>query len=146
MSKSNTFENELLRLLFLNEALTLIGDAAGLQPSAAPGSLYVSLHTADPGEGGTQSTSEATYTGYTRVPVARSGVGWTVTGNAVENTAAVDFGECSAGSSNATHFGVGCSSSGVGKLLHKGALSTPLAVSVGVQPRFVAGSLDIAED
>ena len=35
MSKSNTFENDLLLLVFNNTDITLIGDAAGLQNSAA---------------------------------------------------------------------------------------------------------------
>ena len=50
MSKGNTFENDLLLLVFNNTAAALIGDASGLQPSATAGSLYVSLHTSDPGE------------------------------------------------------------------------------------------------
>ena len=63
MSKSNTFENELLLLLFNNTDIANIGDASGLQNSATAGSLYVALHTADPGESGTATTSEAAYTG-----------------------------------------------------------------------------------
>ena len=87
MSKSNSCENGWLLLLFNNTDFANIGDAAGLQNSAAAGSLYVSLHTADPGEAGSQTTSEATYTGYARVAVARSGSGWTVTNNQVQNAA-----------------------------------------------------------
>ena len=64
MSKSNTFENDLLLLVFNNTDITLIGDAAGLQNSAAAGSLYVSLHTADPDEAGDQTTNETAYTDY----------------------------------------------------------------------------------
>ena len=60
MSKSNTFENDLLLLVFNNTDITLIGDAAGLQNSAAAGSLYVSLHTSDPDEDGDQTTNETT--------------------------------------------------------------------------------------
>src|SRR3989304_7835788 len=93
MSKGNTFENELLLHIFNNAAITLIGDAAGLLPSAGAGSLYIALHTAEPGEAGDQTTSEVAYTGYARVGVARSGAGWTVTANAVENTAAITFGQ-----------------------------------------------------
>ena len=57
MSMSNAFETELLDLIFNNAAVANIGDAGGLQPSAAAGSLYVSLHTGDPGEAGNQGTN-----------------------------------------------------------------------------------------
>lgn len=69
---------KILDLLFNNEAATGIGDAGGLLPSAAAGNLYVSLHTADPGAGGDQTTNEAAYTSYARVAVARTVAGWTV--------------------------------------------------------------------
>ena len=146
MSKSNTFENDLLLLVFNNTDITLIGDAAGLQNSAAAGSLYVSLHTSDPGEAGDQTTNETAYTNYARVAVARSGAGWTVTGNAVANAALVQFPQCGVTGATLTHFGVGTDSSGAGKLLYSGALSASLAVSSGIQPQFAAGDLDITED
>ena len=146
MSKSNTFENDLLLLVFNNTDITLIGDAAGLQNSATAGSLYVSLHTSDPDEAGDQTTNETTYTDYARVAVARSGAGWTVTGNAVANAALVQFPQCGVTGATLTHFGVGTDSSGAGKLLYSGALSASLAVSSGIQPQFAAGDLDITED
>lgn len=146
MSKSNTFENDLLLLIFNNTDITLIGDAAGLQNSAAAGSLYVSLHTSDPGEAGDQETNETAYTNYVRVAVARSGAGWTVTGNAVANAALVQFAQCGVTGATLTHFGVGTDSSGAGKLLYSGALTASLAVSSGIQPQFAAGDLDITED
>lgn len=146
MSKSNTFENDLLLLVFNNTDITLIGDAAGLQNSAAAGSLYVSLHTSDPGEAGDQTTNETAYTNYARVAVARSGAGWTVTGNAVANAALVQFPQCGVTGATLTHFGVGTDSSGAGKLLYSGTLSASLAVSSGIQPQFAAGDLDITED
>jgi len=146
MSKSNTFENDLLLLIFNNTDITLIGDAAGLQNSAAAGSLYVSLHTADPDETGDQTTNETAYTNYVRVAVARSGAGWTVTGNAVANAALVQFAQCGVTGATLTHFGVGTDSSGAGKLLYSGALTASLAVSSGIQPQFAAGDLDITED
>ena len=75
MSKSNTFENDLLKLIFNNVDIADIGDAGGLQNSAAAGSLYVALHTADPGEAGNATTNETAYTNYARVAVGRSGAG-----------------------------------------------------------------------
>lgn len=146
MSKSNTFENDLLLLIFNNTDIALIGDAAGLQNSATAGSLYVSLHTADPGEAGTQTTSEAAYTGYARVAVARSGAGWVVTAASVSPAANVDFGECTASAGAAiTHFGVGTDSSGAGKLLYSGTVTPNITMAVGVIPRIKSTST-ITED
>jgi hypothetical protein len=133
-------------LIFNNTAAALIGDASGLQPSATAGSLYVSLHTADPGEAGTQTTNECAYTSYARVAVARSGAGWTVSGNAVTNAALVQFPQCTGGSETATYFAIGTASSGTGKVLYRGALSASLAISSGIQPQFAAGDLDGTED
>ena len=145
MSKSDAFEQALLDLIFLNTDIANIGDAAGLQNSAAAGSLYVALHTADPGEAGTQSTSEIAYTGYARVAVARSGVGWTRTGNSISPAANIDFGACTAGSGTATHFSVGALSSGAGLILYKGAISPTIAVSSGVTPRLTTATA-VTED
>jgi hypothetical protein len=144
MSASNDFESDILNLVFLNTDIANIGDAAGLQNSAAAGSLFVALHTADPGEAGNQSTSEATYTGYARVAVARSGAGFTVSGTAptqVANAAAVTFGLCTAGSNTITHFSVGYQTSGATKIIVSGILTASLAVSAGITPSFAIGTL-----
>lgn len=146
MSKGNTFENDLLLLVFNNTDAALIGDATGLRGSSTAGSLYVALHTGDPGEAGTQTTSECAYGSYARVAVARSGAGWTVTGNAVTNAALVQFPQCTSGSETATYFTIGTASSGAGKVLYRGALSASLAISSGIQPQFAAGDLDGTED
>lgn len=124
MSKTNTFENDFLLLVFNNTDITLIGDAAGLQNSATAGSLYVSLHTSEPGEAGSQTTNETAYTNYARVAVARSGAGWTVSSNSVSNAAAINFAQCGTTGATITHFGIGTDSSGAGKLLYKGPLGT----------------------
>ena len=141
MSMSNASETNLLLILFNNTDWANVGDAAGLQNSAAAGSFYVALHTADPTDAGNQTTSEASYTGYARVAVARTGGGWTVSGNQVSNTSTVQFGECTAGSATATHFSVGLLASGAGDILYSGALSASRAVSAGITPLFNAGAL-----
>lgn len=146
MSKSNTFENDLLLLLFNNTNIADIGDATGLRGSSTAGSLYVSLHTGDPGEAGNQTSSECAYTSYARVAVARSGSGWTVSGNTVTNAALIQFPQCTGGSETATYFAIGVASSGTGKVLYRGALSASLSISSGIQPQFGAGELDGSED
>lgn len=146
MSKSNSLENDFLLLLFNNTNAALVGDATGLRGSVAAGSLFISLHTADPGEAGTQATGEATYGSYARQAIARSGAGFTVVANAVSNAAAITFPAASSGSQTITHFGVGTDASGAGKLLYKGALTPSIAVSTGVSVNIPVGDLDITED
>lgn len=140
MSATNTCENRLQLLIFNNTDFADIGDAAGLQNSAAAGSFYLSLHTADPGEAGDQTTSETSYGGYLRVAVARSGAGWTVTAGAAALAANADFPSASSGTATITHFGVGTASSGAGVLLFKGLVTPNIAVSTGVIPRLNAGT------
>ena len=140
MSMSNVSETALLNIIFKNLAWANIGDASGLQPSATAGNLYIALHTDDPGEGGDQTTSEANYTGYARVAVAR-GAGWTVSGNQVSNAATVQFGECSSGTNAVTYFSVGTAASGAGSIIYSGSLSAPRTISSGITPLFNAGAL-----
>ena len=45
MSKSNSFENQILLHIFNNTAITDIGDALGLPASATAGNLYIRLYT-----------------------------------------------------------------------------------------------------
>lgn len=141
MSMSNASETNLLNLLFNNVDWANVGDAAGLQNSAAAGSFYVALHSADPGDAGNQTTNEVVYTGYGRVAVARSGAGFTVSGAQVSNAATVQFGECTALTATATHFSVGLLSSGAGDILYSGALSASRSISAGITPLFNAGAL-----
>jgi hypothetical protein len=123
MGKSTTFGNNILDHIFRNADITLIGDATGVRGSTTAGSLYISAHTADPGDAGTQSTSEAAYTGYARVAVPRNGTNWSVPASqAINNLLAITFGACTAGSSSITHLGVGTDPSGVGKLLYSSNL------------------------
>jgi hypothetical protein len=146
MSKSNTFENDLLQLIFNNVDIADIGDAGGLQNSATAGSLYIALHTGDPGEAGTATTNECAYTSYARVAVARSGAGWTVATNTSTNAALIQFPECTGGSETITHVSITVSSSGASKILYSGALTASRSVSSGIQPQFAASALVVTED
>lgn len=143
MSKSNVFENSLLLLIFNATNFANLADNDASSPAT---NLYVSLHTADPGEAGDQSTNETSYGSYARVAVVRTSSGWTVTANAVTNVAAVLFPTCTSGTPTITHFGIGVAISGAGQLLYSNALTTPLAVSTGIAPEFAIGEIDVTED
>lgn len=143
MSKTNSLENSLLLLLF---NATAIADIAENDATSPLTNLYVSLHTADPGEAGSQNTSEIAYTGYARAAVARTGVGWTVTANSVSPAAEIAFTISSGGAGGTvTHFGVGTASSGAGVLLYKGAVTPNFIVASGVTPKLSTATA-ITED
>ena len=143
MSKGNTFENDWLKLIFNATAIANMADNAATAPLT---NLQVSLHTADPGEAGDQTTSEISYTGYARVAVARTTGGWTVTANSVSPFANIDFGQMTAGAGGTvTHWAVGTAATGAGKILYKGTVTPNIVVSNGVTPRLTTASA-VTED
>jgi len=78
--------------------------------------------------------------------VARSGSGFTLTTSTISNTALVQFAQCTGGSNTLTHFGIGTDLAGSGNLIFKGALTSSLSVSNGIQPQFAAGALTVTVD
>lgn len=140
MSASNIFETNLLKLIFQNIALPNLGDASGLQPSAVAGNIYISLHTASPNEADTQTTSETTYTGYTRIAVARGASFWSVVNDLAANINNIEFPVCTGGAAQSiTHIGVGSAASGAGQLFFYGALPSAISVSNGIAITFAPG-------
>ena len=146
MSKGNVFSSDILKLIF---NATAIADLAENDASSPATTLTVALHTADPGEAGTQSTSEISYTGYARIAVARTTGGWTVAGGdpdpaTVSPVANIDFGEMTAGAGGTvTHFSVG---TGVAnKSLYSGTVTPNIVVTNGVTPRLKTTST-VTED
>ena len=144
MSATNTTENKVAALVFNGTTWANIADNTASSPLT---SLYISLHTADPGETGSQNTSEAAYTGYARVAVTRDSGGFTVSGNAATNAAQLNFGLCTASpGSDITYVGVGHSSSGAGTLIGSLQLSSPVVMAVGATPIFPIGNLSFQVD
>lgn len=134
----DTFENDLLKLIFNATAITNVADNAASVPLT---NLYVSLHTADPTDAGNQTSSEISYTGYARVAVARTSGGWTVTGNSVSPAATITFGQMTAGTGGtATHAVIGTASSGTGKIIAMATVSPNLVVANGTTPSHTTAS------
>lgn len=141
--KGDTFENDILKLIFNATAVANMADNAASSPLT---NLYVSLHTADPGDAGNQTTSETAYTGYARVAVARTTGGWTVTGNSVSPVANIDFGACTASpGADITHWAVGTAASSTGKLLYAGTVTPNITMATSVIPRLTTAST-VTED
>lgn len=130
--KSSTFDNQFLQLIFNAVAITGLATNATSSPLTT---LWVSLHTADPTATGNQSTSEATYTSYARVGVARTSGGWVITGSSVSPVSNIVFPQATGGSSTITNFSVGTAQTGTGQILYTGSVSPTITVTTGITPQ-----------
>jgi hypothetical protein len=142
MPKGTTTASNILALIFNATTWTSMAQNASVSPYT---NLYLSLHNATPGAGGTQSTNETAYTNYARIAVIRTSSGWTIASNVASNTALAQFAQCGVTGDTLTYVGIGTASSGAGNLLYFGALSSSLTVSNGIQPQFAIASLQVTE-
>lgn len=134
MSKSNTTENDVLK-----------ANLKGTDPSwRSNANRYLALYTADPGEAGTATTNETSYTDYARVAVPVAD--WTDGGSTFTNATTLQFPVCGATGATLTHVAIVTTSSGAGQILYSGALNASLAVSSLIQPQFAIGALSVSED
>src|SRR5262245_7015095 len=136
--KGSIYDNDLLKLLFNASPIANIADNAASSPLT---NLYLSLHTADPGAGGSQTTSEAAYTSYARVAVARTSGGFTISGNSCTLTSPVNFPTPSGGAGEVEgYFAVGTASSGTGKILYRCTITPVIKIAVGTDPQLTTGT------
>lgn len=143
MAKSTSTCNKVLALIFNATAWANVADNAASAPLT---NLYLSLHTADPGVGNSQTTNETAYTNYVRVAVARTTGGWAVpSSGATSNAALIQFAQCGVTGATITHVAIGTASSGAGNVLYAGALTSSLAVANTIQPQFSASALTVTE-
>ncbi len=131
---SNFLENEILDHVFGAAAYT------------APATIYVSLHTGDPGETG---ASEATGSGYARKDVTNNATNFPAAAsgakaNGVAVTFAAATGDWST-AANMTYFGLWDAST-AGNFLGGGALIVAKPVLSGDTPSFPVGDIDITLD
>lgn len=143
MAKGIVFDNDLLKLIFQATNIANLADNTATSPLT---NLYVALHTADPtvtagtGTLNTQNASEATYTGYARVAVARTSGGWTVTNNVVNPAATISFPAGTGGSGTVTNWSIGVAASGATKLLYVGTVTPNIVTGNGVTPQLTTAS------
>jgi hypothetical protein len=141
MSISDATENNILKLIYNATAWANVADNAASTPQTNVG---VSLHTADPGDVGNASTTEAAYTSYTRVNVARTTGGWTVTANSVSPVAAINFPAGTGGSGTATHFATAKSNAtpptGAQEIYWSGTVTPNIVMGSGVTPQLTTAS------
>lgn len=138
MSFSNVAENSILALIFNATTWANIAVNATSGPLT---NLYMALHTADPGEAGTQATSEIAYTSYARVAVARTTSGFTVpSGGSTSPVAAINFPAGTGGSGTATYGSVGVASSGATDIIMSGPITPNIVCGSGVTPQLTTAS------
>jgi hypothetical protein len=143
MSKGNTFENDLVLLIFNGIPITGLADVGVADPINV---LWVSLHTSDPAEAGDQSSGETAYSGYTRIGVERSALGWSVANGVAENVEELIFPASLNDSIPITHCAIGTEETGPGKILHYGQLVDPISIYIDTQPSFPVGKLRAGEE
>lgn len=132
MSLFNSAETALLSLLFNATTWANIAINATSSPLTQ---LAMSLHTADPGEAGNLSTSEAAYSSYARALVNRDASGFTVSGDTVTPTANIDFVTGTGGGETVTHFGTGKTGGGAAQGIVSGTVTPNISTGNGVTPR-----------
>jgi hypothetical protein len=134
MSISDTSESAILSLIFNATTWANYAINATTTPET---NIICALHTADPGDAGTQSTSEATYSSYARVNVARTSGGWTISGTnptQAAPVAAINFPAGTGGSGTVTYFSTGKSGGGATPILFSGTVTPNIATGNGVTP------------
>jgi hypothetical protein len=137
MSISDTTETAILALIFNATAWGNYADNAATTPQT---NIHTGLHTADPGDAGTMSTSEITYTSYARTNVARTSGGWTVTGGSVSPVATISFPAGTGGSGTATHFSTGKTGGGAAAILWSGTVTPNIVTGNGVTPQLTTST------
>lgn len=128
MSFTNNLETELLDHVFAGNAFS------------SPSTLYVSLHTANPGETGS-TTNEVSGGAY-----ARQTATFTVSGNTATTSAAIEFPTATASYGTVTHIGVHSASTGTSGFLAYAALTDSKTIATGDVFRIPAGDIDITLD
>lgn len=132
MSMSDTTETAVMALIFNATAWANYADNAAGTPQTQ---IQLALHTADPGDSGSMSTSEIAYTSYARAAVNRNSGGWAVTGGSVSPVANIDFAAGTGGSGTGTHFSTGKTGGGAAAILVSGVVSPNIVSGSGVTPR-----------
>ncbi len=148
MSATNLFEDDVLDLLFTNVAAPNVGDAAGLQPSAADGSWFISLHTGNAisDTSTLQTDNEAAYVNFARVGVVRTVAGWTVASGTATNDALITFPQSGSGPETETDVGLGFAAAGGGVLQIFSPLDADLIVNNLTTPEFAIAALAVSLD
>jgi hypothetical protein len=107
-----------------------------------PSTLYISLHTGDPGEAGANELSAG---GYARHTYTSGTTKWSNVSGTSKNSVLITFPVSTSSWGTITHFGIWDAATG-GNLLFSGALTNSRAVSLGDTVSFPVDFLNIDFD
>lgn len=141
---TTAYQSESMRHLFLNEAVPDIGDVGGLQPSVVDGDFFIALFTGDPGESGS-IVNEATFTGYSRIPVPRGSVGWNEYLGKINNLNSIQYQENTGGENIITHYAIMKDLTGT-DMIARGTLSEESNIIPGQRFQFGPMALEFKID
>lgn len=142
MSIGDNTENAILNLVF---GATLWANYAINATASPETNIAMALHSADPGDAGTQSSSEIVYTSYARVNVPRvQPTNWTTSSaGSVSPAAAINFPAGTGGGPGpATFASAGkAAAATVGTILWSGAVSPSVTVGNGITPQLTTATV-----
>lgn len=133
MSISDTTENAILNLIFSATNWANYADNAASSPQT---NIHNALHTADPADAGDMTTSEAAYTSYARVNVARSN-GWSTasgTAGSISPAATITFPTGTGGSGTVTNWSTGKTGGGATAILWSGTVTPNIVTGNTITP------------
>jgi hypothetical protein len=134
MSIADVSESAILALIFNATTWANYAQNAATTPET---NIIIAGHTADPGDAGTQATSEIAYSSYARVNVARTSGGWTISGTSPAQAApvaAINFPAGTGGSGTMSFFSTGKSGGGTSPILFSGTVTPNIVCGSGVTP------------
>jgi hypothetical protein len=137
MTISDTTENAILNLIFRATAWANYADNAASSPET---NIVGALHTADPGDSGTMSTSESAYTSYARINIARSTGFNAASGGSISPAATLSWPAGTGGSGTVTHWSTGKSGGGAAAILFSGTVTPNIVTGNGVQPQLTTST------
>jgi hypothetical protein len=139
MTISNTSESAILKLIFQAVAWTDYAQNHGTTPQT---NITTALHTADPTDTGTSTSSEATYTSYARVDRLRDATNWPETSGSISPSSNIDFSAGTGGAGTVNFFST-CHTGSAGSsqpILWSGTVVPNIVTGSGVTPRLTTAS------
>lgn len=149
--KGTELQRTFLTYIFCTSAPTTQVAAGSGAATSTTTILWVSLHTADPGNAGNQTTNEVAYTAYSRIATQRTASGgtggWTISTTfspcSVFPTTGVTFPQCTTASTVVvTNWSVGTSSATgtTTNLYYTGTVTPNISLGANVTPSLTTGS------
>ena len=137
--KSNTHSQNWLKLVYQAVAWANMADNAATSPFT---NIYVELSTGTLTATSAQNTTEAAYTSYARVAVARTTGGWGLSSQTISNVAAITFPAATANWGTITHVAIFDAATS-GNMLMYSALDSSVIINSSDTFEFAAGALNI---